>query len=204
MADVAVTIIGGGVVGLAVGAELSTRYSPLYVLERNPKYGQETSARNSEVIHAGIYYAANSLKARLCVEGKQLLYELCEKHDIPHQRITKVITATTTMKSRSWEGSMRSAPGTALNCSSLRQRKYCVLNPTSPRWVVFSHLRRGLSAPTVSWTTSTMRSSQAGRRCRLIARWSASPNEAPDMKSPSKNMEDIHRSHPSGLSTPQA
>ncbi len=94
MPDVAVTVIGGGVVGLAIAAELASSNAPLFLLERNPRYGQETSARNSEVIHAGIYYAPGSLKARLCVEGKQLLYELCERHDIPFRRITKIITAT--------------------------------------------------------------------------------------------------------------
>lgn len=94
MPDAAVTIIGGGVVGLAIAAELSARHSPLFVLERNPKVGQETSSRNSEVIHAGIYYANGSLKARLCVEGNRMLYELCARHDIPHRRITKIITAT--------------------------------------------------------------------------------------------------------------
>lgn len=94
MPDVAVTVIGGGVVGLAIAAELASRYAPLFVLERNPKYGQETSSRNSEVIHAGIYYPPGSLKARLCVEGRELLYRLCETHDIPHRRITKIITAT--------------------------------------------------------------------------------------------------------------
>ena len=94
MPDAALTIVGGGVVGLAIAAELSRDHSPLFLLERNEKYGQETSSRNSEVIHAGIYYPHNSLKARLCVEGKSLLYELCERHDIPHRRITKVITAT--------------------------------------------------------------------------------------------------------------
>jgi len=93
MADVAVTVIGGGVVGLAVAAELSKHYSPLFLLERRAKYGTETSSRNSEVIHAGLYYPHNSLKARLCVEGKRLLYELCENHTIPHKRITKIITA---------------------------------------------------------------------------------------------------------------
>ena len=95
MADAAITIIGGGVVGLAIAGELSKQYSPLYLLERNEKYGQETSSRNSEVIHAGIYYPHGSLKARLCVEGKNILYELCERHSIPHRRITKIITATT-------------------------------------------------------------------------------------------------------------
>jgi L-2-hydroxyglutarate oxidase LhgO len=93
MADAAVTIIGGGVVGLAIAAELSKRYTPLFLLERRAKYGTETSSRNSEVIHAGIYYPHGSLKARLCVEGKLLLYDLCEQYDIPFKRITKIITA---------------------------------------------------------------------------------------------------------------
>jgi len=94
MPDAAITIVGGGVIGLAIAAELAPRYSPLFVLERNPRYGQETSARNSEVIHAGIYYPEGSLKAQLCVEGRELLYELCERNGIPHRRITKIITAT--------------------------------------------------------------------------------------------------------------
>jgi L-2-hydroxyglutarate oxidase LhgO len=94
MPDAALTVIGGGAVGLAIAAELSRRHAPLYLLERNPKYGQETSSRNSEVIHAGIYYANGSLKARLCVEGNRLLYEICGRHGIPHRRITKIITAT--------------------------------------------------------------------------------------------------------------
>jgi L-2-hydroxyglutarate oxidase LhgO len=93
MADTAATVIGGGVVGLAIAAELAPRFSPLVLLERNPKYGQETSSRNSEVIHAGIYYPAGSLKALLCVEGRELLYRLCEAEDIPHCRITKIITS---------------------------------------------------------------------------------------------------------------
>jgi L-2-hydroxyglutarate oxidase LhgO len=95
MADVAVTVVGAGVVGLAIAAEISKEYSPLFVLERNAKYGQETSSRNSEVIHAGLYYPHGSLKAKLCVEGRELLYTLCENHDIPHRRVTKIITAAT-------------------------------------------------------------------------------------------------------------
>ena len=94
MPDAALTVIGGGAVGLAIAAELARRHAPLYLLERNPKYGQETSSRNSEVIHAGIYYANGSLKARLCVEGNRLLYEICGRHGVPHRRITKIITAT--------------------------------------------------------------------------------------------------------------
>lgn len=93
MADAAATVIGGGVVGLAIAAELAPRYSPLLLLERNPKYGQETSSRNSEVIHAGIYYPPGSLKAVLCVEGRELLYRLCESEGVPHRKITKIITS---------------------------------------------------------------------------------------------------------------
>jgi L-2-hydroxyglutarate oxidase LhgO len=93
MADTAVTVIGGGVVGLAIAAELAQKFSPLVLVERNQKYGQETSSRNSEVIHAGIYYPPGSLKAILCVEGREILYSVCNAHEIPHRRITKIITS---------------------------------------------------------------------------------------------------------------
>jgi L-2-hydroxyglutarate oxidase LhgO len=93
LADVSVTVIGAGAVGLAIAAELAKEHAPLFVLERYEKYGLETSSRNSEVIHAGIYYPEGSLKAKLCVEGRELLYELCATHGIPHRRITKIITA---------------------------------------------------------------------------------------------------------------
>lgn len=94
MPDVEITIIGAGVVGLAIAARLSERRRNVVVLEKNEKYGMETSSRNSEVIHAGIYYTPGSLKARLCVEGRDELYALCRKQNIPHRRITKIITAT--------------------------------------------------------------------------------------------------------------
>lgn len=94
MADVHITIIGAGVVGLALAARLSERRRSIVVLEKNVKYGMETSSRNSEVIHAGIYYTPGSLKAILCVEGRDLLYELCRNHSITHRQSTKIITAT--------------------------------------------------------------------------------------------------------------
>ncbi len=74
-----ITIIGAGVVGLAVAEELSRHFKGILLLEKNESHGQETSSRNSEVIHAGIYYPEGSLKASLCVEGRKLLYEACEK-----------------------------------------------------------------------------------------------------------------------------
>lgn len=95
MDEVNVTIIGAGVVGLAIAAELSTDYDNIIVVEQHDGFGQETSSRNSEVIHAGIYYPYGSLKARLCVEGAERMYRICEEHSIPHKKIGKMIVATT-------------------------------------------------------------------------------------------------------------
>jgi len=88
-------IIGAGVAGLAIAAELTLRFDKKSVtlLERHGKFGQETSSRNSEVIHAGIYYPPGSLKARLCVAGNRMLYDFCRSRDIPHQRLGKLIVA---------------------------------------------------------------------------------------------------------------
>ena len=95
MADTPLTIIGAGVVGLAVAARLAPRYPGTLILERADRHGTGTSSRNSEVIHAGIYYEPGSLKAQLCVEGKELTYELCRRHGVTHRRIEKVLVATT-------------------------------------------------------------------------------------------------------------
>lgn len=95
MADkVGITIIGAGVVGLAIAAELSKEHQDILVLEKNEKYGMETSSRNSEVIHAGLYYPPDSLKLRLCLEGNRLLYEICQNYAIKHKRYGKVVVAT--------------------------------------------------------------------------------------------------------------
>jgi L-2-hydroxyglutarate oxidase LhgO len=93
MADSGIVVVGAGVVGLAVAARLAPRHPDLVVLERNSRHGHETSSRNSEVIHAGIYYPEGSLKARLCVEGNRLLYETCAARGIAHRRCGKIITA---------------------------------------------------------------------------------------------------------------
>jgi L-2-hydroxyglutarate oxidase LhgO len=94
MSDTGVTIIGAGVVGLAVAARLAPEHPGLIVIDRNARHGMETSSRNSQVVHAGIYYPAGSLKARLCREGRDVLYDLCARHDIPHRKTGKLITAT--------------------------------------------------------------------------------------------------------------
>ena len=87
------TVVGAGVIGLAIAESLSTKLQ-VCVLEKEGQFGTQTSSRHSEVIHAGIYYPKGSLKAKLCVEGKQRLYRFCEHHGIPHQRIGKLIVAT--------------------------------------------------------------------------------------------------------------
>lgn len=87
-------VIGAGAVGLAVARALAQAGREVIILEKNGMIGEETSSRHSEVIHAGIYYPAGSLKAQYCVRGKELLYEFCASHMIPHQAIGKLIVAT--------------------------------------------------------------------------------------------------------------
>jgi L-2-hydroxyglutarate oxidase LhgO len=92
--DAEITIIGAGVVGLAIAERVSGEFKDVFLIEKHPVFGQETSSRNSEVIHAGIYYPEGSLKSRLCVAGKQLLYDYCMKYDIPFKKCGKLIVAT--------------------------------------------------------------------------------------------------------------
>jgi len=97
-------VVGAGVIGLAIARELAARSHEVIVLEKQPAIGMEISSRNSEVIHGGIYYPKDSLKARLCVEGKHLLYEYCADHGIPHKRLGKLIVAVTEAELEGLEG----------------------------------------------------------------------------------------------------
>jgi len=94
MVDSECVVIGAGVIGLAIAAKLAQQGREVMVLDAGPAFGTVTSARNSEVIHAGIYYAKDSLKARLCVDGKQQLYAYCRERQIPFQQCGKLIVAT--------------------------------------------------------------------------------------------------------------
>lgn len=87
-------VIGAGVVGLACARALALRGREVIVLERHGRFGQETSSRNSEVIHAGLYYPARSLKAALCVEGNSRLYRYCAEHGVSHRRCGKLVVST--------------------------------------------------------------------------------------------------------------
>jgi L-2-hydroxyglutarate oxidase LhgO len=87
-------VIGAGVMGLAVGRALAMAGREVVILEAEDAIGKHTSSRNSEVIHAGIYYPQESLKARACVEGRQRLYSYCAERGVPHRRCGKLIVAT--------------------------------------------------------------------------------------------------------------
>ncbi len=94
MEKIEAVVIGAGVVGLACARALAQRGIETVILERHEAFGTETSARNSEVIHAGIYYPTNSLKARLCVAGREAIYAYCAERGIAHRRCGKLIVAT--------------------------------------------------------------------------------------------------------------
>jgi glycerol-3-phosphate dehydrogenase len=94
MDEVNILIIGGGVVGCAIAAELSKQWQDVFVVERFPRVGMATSTRNSGVIHSGIYYSPGSLKARHCLQGNALTFAFCEEHNVPHRRTGKLVVAT--------------------------------------------------------------------------------------------------------------
>jgi len=129
MADFEIVVIGAGVVGLAVAARLSEKHPGLLVLEKNEKYGMETSSRNSEVIHAGIYYTPGSLKATLCVEGRDELYALCRKHDVGHKQLTKLVTATNDREMKILEATFQNGLANGVPLEMLTREQTLKLEP---------------------------------------------------------------------------
>ena len=93
--DIETIVVGAGVIGLAVARQLALHGQEVLVLEEENAIGTHTSSRNSEVVHAGIYYPPGSLKARLCVAGRRMLYDYCERRGVPASRLGKLIVATT-------------------------------------------------------------------------------------------------------------
>src|SRR5512134_3919820 len=127
--DADVVVVGGGVVGLAAAAALARSGRDVLLLERRADFGQETSSRNSGVIHAGLYYPPGSLKARLCVAGRDALYARCERLRIPHRRTGKLVVATAPAELGALErlrelGAANGAPGLEiLDAAALRARE---------------------------------------------------------------------------------
>ena len=104
MEEVDITIIGAGVVGLSIASRVAKKNRNTILVERHSGFGRETSSHNSEVIHAGIYYPEGSLKAKLCVEGNRLLYQICEENGIPYKPIGKLIVASSEEQVNGLEG----------------------------------------------------------------------------------------------------
>lgn len=125
--DADVVVVGGGVMGLASAAALARRGRAVVLLEREAGLGREMTARNSEVVHAGIYYQRGSLKAVLCREGRERLYARCERQGIPHRRLGKWIVACDEGETRRLEelltrGRENGAPGLRLvDAATLRR-----------------------------------------------------------------------------------
>lgn len=108
-------VIGAGVVGLAVARALALAGREVMVLEAADAIGTQTSSRNSEVVHAGIYYAPGSLKARLCVQGRALLYAYCAERGIGHQRCGKLLVATSEAQRGQLQGIIDKAAANGVN-----------------------------------------------------------------------------------------
>ncbi len=113
--DVEAIVIGAGVVGLAVARQLAEAGREVLLLEEADAIGTQTSSRNSEVIHAGIYYPRESLKARLCVAGRRMLYDYCARRGVPAKRIGKLIVAATPAQTATVEALLRRGAGNGVD-----------------------------------------------------------------------------------------
>lgn len=113
MEEIDIAIIGAGVIGLAIASEI-TETKETFLFEKNKKFGEETSSRNSEVIHSGIYYPKNSLKAKLCKKGKEAIYNL-KKEEVPYEKIGKLIVATSNKEINELEKILKQAKENEIN-----------------------------------------------------------------------------------------
>jgi L-2-hydroxyglutarate oxidase LhgO len=140
-ADIQTIVIGAGAVGLAVARSLALKGHELMVLEQHELIGSEISSRNSEVIHAGIYYPPGSLRAKFCVEGKKLLYPFCSELGVGHKRIGKLLVATAEDQIKKLKGMKENAEKngvddlvwlTAKEAIAMEPEVYCVAALHSP------------------------------------------------------------------------
>jgi L-2-hydroxyglutarate oxidase LhgO len=129
MDNVDAVVIGAGVIGLAVARALALHGREVLILEAASSFGTQTSSRNSEVIHAGIYYPPGSLKARMCVAGRGLLYDFCEQYGIPCRRCGKLIVATTEAQLPELEKIQKAARANGVELEFLTRAQALTLEP---------------------------------------------------------------------------
>lgn len=129
MESVDAVVVGAGVVGLAVARALALAGREVWVLEAEEAFGTQTSSRNSEVIHAGIYYPQGSLKARLCVRGKRMLYAYCAARGVAHRRLGKVLVAAEAAELPVLEGYARKAAANGVSLEPLSAAEVGRLEP---------------------------------------------------------------------------
>ena len=108
-------IIGAGAVGLAIASEVAHRDRDIFVLEKESAIGQGASSRNSEVIHAGIYYTTGTLKAKVCVKANPMIYKICTENKIPHKRLGKIIVGNGEAEIKQLEGLMKQGKANGVN-----------------------------------------------------------------------------------------
>lgn len=125
--DTDVLIIGAGVVGLAIAFKLAESGYSVILAEKESKFGMGTSSRSSEVIHAGIYYKTESLKASLCLKGKNLLYEHCKKYNVAHKKIGKIFLAVSANEIVKLENTHKQALENGIEDLSLLEKKQLFL-----------------------------------------------------------------------------
>jgi L-2-hydroxyglutarate oxidase LhgO len=131
VSDIEVAVVGAGAVGLACAARLARDGRSVIVIERHSREGEETTSRNSGVIHAGLYYPQGSLKAMTCVEGRALLYARCERENLPHRRCGKLLVASDESERDTLEGIL--ARGLANGAGALRMIEATELHELEPR-----------------------------------------------------------------------
>jgi L-2-hydroxyglutarate oxidase LhgO len=124
-----ITIIGAGVIGLAIASEVAGPGREVYLLEKNESFGQEQSGRSSEVIHGGIYYQRDSLKKKFCLEGNRLISEICENNGIPYQKCGKIFVAVDDLEAETLEKLFRNGVDNGLPLKMLSRREMYQLEP---------------------------------------------------------------------------
>lgn len=127
--DFDVIIIGAGVVGLSIAYELSKKKKKTLILEKNNRFGLLNSTRNTEVIHAGIYYKSDTLKKTLCIEGKNKLYEFCNKHKIKYKKIGKLFLAQDLNDISKLDLTFKAAENNGINLQEISEQKLKEIEP---------------------------------------------------------------------------